>query len=85
MEFDLYYIKKNLYTKFQVIISKDDFLRCKPYFMSDWINNTDHMYNSVTEPSSVIINETKKFYKLKSSAPKVRKQAESKQDGSINS
>ena len=39
---------------------------------------------SGTEPSSVILSQTKKFKKLKSDDPKVPKQAEAKRDGVIN-
>ena len=34
-------------------------LRCKHHFKSDWINNMDHMRISGTEPSSVILSQTK--------------------------
>ena len=36
------------------------------------------MRNSGTEPSSVILSQTKKFQKLRSDAPKCQKQAEAK-------
>ena len=39
---------------------------------------------SGTEPSSVILSQTMKFKKLKSSDPKVPKEAEAKRDGVIN-
>ena len=39
---------------------------------------------SVTEPSSVILSQTKYYKKLKSDAQKVPKQAKSKRDGVIN-
>ena len=39
---------------------------------------------SGTEPSSVILSQTKKFQKLKMDNPKVPKQAEAKRDGVIN-
>ena len=39
---------------------------------------------SGTEPSSVILSQTKKFKTLKSDAPKMPKQAEAKRDGVIN-
>ena len=39
---------------------------------------------SGTEPSSVILNQTIKFKKLKTDDPKVPKQAEAKRDGVIN-
>ena len=39
---------------------------------------------SGTEPSSVILSQTKYFQKLKTYAPKVSKQAEAKRDGVIN-
>ena len=41
-------------------------LRCLHNFQSDLINNMDHMRISGTEPSSVILNQTKYFQKLKS-------------------
>ena len=44
----------------------------------------DHMPISGTEPSSVILSQTKVFKKMKSDAPKVPKQAEAKRDGVIN-
>ena len=42
------------------------------------------MLISGTEPSSVILNQTKWFKKIKSDAPKVPNQAEAKSDGVIN-
>ena len=39
---------------------------------------------SGTEPSSVILSQTKLFKKLKSDAPKVSNQAKAKLDGVIN-
>ena len=39
---------------------------------------------SGTEPSSVILSQTKYFKKLKSDAPKFPKQAKAKGDGVIN-
>ena len=36
-------------------------LRCIHHFKSDLINNVDHMRTSGTEPSSVILSQTKKF------------------------
>ena len=39
---------------------------------------------SGTEPSSVILSQTKLFQKLNIDAPKVPKQAEAKRDGVIN-
>ena len=51
-------------------------------FTSDLINNMDHMRISGTEPSSV--NFSRKLFKnLKSTAPKVPKQAEAKMNGVI--
>ena len=44
----------------------------------------DHMRISGTEPSSVILSQTKKFKKLKSDAQKVPKEAKVKRDGVIN-
>ena len=43
-----------------------------------------HMHISSTEPSSVIISQTKKFKKMESEAQKVPKQAKVKRDGVIN-
>ena len=54
------------------------------HFISDLINNMDHIRNSGTEPSSVILSQTKQFKKLKSDAPKVLKQVKAKRDGVIN-
>ena len=48
------------------------------------INNMDHIRNSGTEPSSMILRQTKYFKKLKSDANKVPKQAKTKWDGVIN-
>ena len=53
-------------------------------FKSNWINNMDHMCILDTDPSSVIISQTKHFKKLGSVVPKVSKQAEAKRDGIIN-
>ena len=39
---------------------------------------------SGTEPSSVILSQTKKFKKLKNGAKKVQTQANAKRDGVIN-
>ena len=50
-------------------------LRCIHHFESDLINNMDHMRISGTEPSSVILSQTKKFQNMKSDAQKVPKQA----------
>ena len=44
----------------------------------------DHMRISGTEPSSVILSQTKTFKKLKSVAPKVPKEAKAIRDGVIN-
>ena len=41
-----------------------------PFFKSDSINNMDHMRISGTEPSSVILSQTKSFKKLKGDAQK---------------
>ena len=59
-------------------------LRCIHHFLSDLINNMDHMRISGTEPSSVILSQIMKFKKLKSDDRKVPKQAEAKRDGVIN-
>ena len=53
-------------------------------FKSDLINNMNHMHISGTEPSSVILSQTKWFKKLKSDVPKLPKQAKAKRDGVIN-
>ena len=45
-------------------------------FKSDLNNNMNHMRISGTEPSSVILRQTKCFKKLKIDAPKVPKQTE---------
>ena len=50
----------------------------------DLINNMDHKRISGTEPSSVILRQTKEFQKLKSDDQKVSKQAEAKRDVVIN-
>ena len=42
------------------------------------------MFISDTEPSSVILSQTKQFKKFNSDAPKVPKQAEAKMNGVIN-
>ena len=55
-----------------------------PFFISDLINNMDHMRISGTEPSSVILSQTKYFKKLKNDAQKLPKQAKAKRDGVIN-
>ena len=52
--------------------------RCIHHFKSDFINNMDHMRISGTEPSSVILSQTKKFKKLKRDVTKVPKEAEAK-------
>ena len=44
----------------------------------------DHMRISGTEPSSVILSQTKYFKKMKSDASKVPKQAQAIRDGVIN-
>ena len=44
----------------------------------------DHMRISGTDPSSVILSQTKKFKKLKGDAHKMPKQAKAKRDGVIN-
>ena len=48
------------------------------------MNNMDHMRISGTEPSSVILSQTKYFQKLKTYARKVPKQAEANRDGVKN-
>ena len=58
--------------------------RCLHHFKSDLIYNMDHMRISGTEPSSVILTQTKKFKKLKTDAQNLPKQAEAKRDGVIN-
>ena len=42
----------------------------KRHSFLNWINNMDHMRISGTEPSSVILSQTKKFQKLESVVPK---------------
>ena len=44
----------------------------------------DHMRISGTEPSSVILSQTKSFQNVKINVQKVPKQAEAKRDGVIN-
>ena len=44
----------------------------------------DHMRISGTEPSSVILRQTKLFKKMKIDVEKVSKQAKAKRDGEIN-
>ena len=56
-------------------------LRCIHHFISDLISNKDHMRISGTEPSSVILSQTKYFRKLKNDAPKLSKQANANRDG----
>ena len=53
---------------------------CIHHFKSDFINNMDHMRISATEPSSVILSQTKQFKKLKRDVTKVPKEAEAKRD-----
>ena len=48
-------------------------LRCIHHFKSDLINNMDHMRISGTEPSSVILSQTKKLTNGWIEAPKVPK------------
>ena len=52
--------------------------RCIHHFKSDFINNMDHMHIWVTEPSSVILSQTRKFKKLKRDVTNVPKEAEAK-------
>ena len=54
------------------------------HFKSELMHNMDHMRISGTEPSSVILSQTKWFQKLKIDAPKVPKQTEAKRDSVIN-
>ena len=58
--------------------------RCIHHFISDLINNMDHMRISGTEPSSVILSQTKYLKKLKNDAQKLPKQDKAKRDGVIN-
>ena len=44
----------------------------------------DHMRISGTEPSSVILSQTKLFKRVDKGCPKIPKQAEAKRDGVIN-
>ena len=46
-------------------------LRCIHHFKSDLIYNMDHKRISGTQPSSVILSQTKKFKTLKSDAKNV--------------
>ena len=46
--------------------------RCIHHFISDLIHNTDQMHISGTEPSSVILSQTKQFKNLKNDNPKVQ-------------
>ena len=57
---------------FLLDIKKSLLLRCINHFESDLINNMDHMRISDTEPSSVILSQTKLFKKLKIDAQKCR-------------
>ena len=50
----------------------------------DLINNMDHMRISGTEPSSVILSQTKQFKKLQSDAKRMPKQAKAIRNGVIN-
>ena len=50
-------------------------LKCMHHFKSALINNMDHMRISGTEPSIMILSQTKQFKKLKSDAKRVPKQA----------
>ena len=45
-------------------------LRCIHHFKSDLMNDMDHMRNSGTEPSSLILSQRKSFKKLKMYAQK---------------
>ena len=53
-------------------------------FLTDLINNLDHMRTSNTEPSSVFLSQKKKEKKLKSDTEKVPNQAKANMDGVIN-
>ena len=68
----------------QLKYKKRHLLRCIHTFKSDLINNMDHMLNSDTEPSSVILSQRKWFKTLKSNAQKMPKQAKAKRGGVIN-
>ena len=59
-------------------------LKCTHNPKTFLIYNMDHMRISGTEPSSVILSQTKLFTKVKSDAPKVSNHTESKWDGVIN-
>ena len=65
-------------------IKKRLLLRCIHHVKSDLINDMDHMRILGTEPSSVILSQTKQFQKLESDILKVPKQTEAKRDGVIN-
>ena len=51
-------------TDMQCLRTYTPLLRCVHNFKSDLINNMDHMRISGTEPSSVILSQTKWFKKL---------------------
>ena len=59
-------------------------LRRIHHFRSDLINNMDHMRISGTEPSSVILSQTKSFQNVTINVQKVSKQAGATRDGLIN-
>ena len=54
-------------------------LSCIRHFQSYLINNMDHMRNSGTEPSSVVLSQTKYFKALKIEAPKCIKKMKLKE------
>ena len=68
-------------SNFKTRLSFANLLRCIHHFKSDLIDNMDNMHISGTEPSSVILSQTKK---LKSDAQKCQNQAQAKRDGVIN-
>ena len=79
-------MKKVVILKFSSIvyeIKKRLLLRCLHHFKSDLINNMDHMCISGTEPSSVILSQTKSYQNVKIDVQKVPKQAEAKRGGVI--
>ena len=65
---DKYYLIEDIF-KYE----KRLLLRCIHYFKSDLIYNMDNMRISGTEPSSVILSQTKLFKKLKSDTQKAPK------------
>ena len=61
-----------------LIYKKRLLLRCLHHFKSDLINNMDHMRISGTEPSSVILRQTKLFQKMQIDAEKFQNELKPK-------